>query len=114
MKVSGVIITYKLIAILLFESDIKFSNQLYFGIRLIKRAEGSGVLPQEQHSGRSGHTPIEVALIRSIFIEFVTQTKRNTEFRSYDAANLYGCLAQNISLITDKDFNIPLPGTILV
>ena len=55
-KIYRVIKTDNLGTILLFEADFNFANKLYFGIRLMKRAEISVVLPQEQHGGRSGHT----------------------------------------------------------
>ena len=66
LNIYGVVITDKIRAILLFESDINFSNKLYFGSRLIKRANISGILPLEQRGVRSGHTSIEVAVLRSL------------------------------------------------
>ena len=44
LNISGVIITDNLRAILLFEADLNFSNKLYFWIRLMKRAQSSGVI----------------------------------------------------------------------
>ena len=37
----------------------------------MKRAESLGVLPQEQHGGRSGHTSIEVSVIRILCFEYI-------------------------------------------
>ena len=54
----------------LFEADFKFSNKLYFGIRLTKREKISGVLPQEQRDLRSGHMPIEEVVPRIIFFGY--------------------------------------------
>ena len=51
LKISRVIRTDNLKAVLLFEADLNFSNKLYFGSIFIKRAESSGFLPQEQHGG---------------------------------------------------------------
>ena len=47
LKISGVSRTDNLRTILIFEAYFNFSNKLYFGSRLMKRAESSGVLPQE-------------------------------------------------------------------
>ena len=44
LKLSGVIRTDKLSDILLFEADLNFANKLYFGMILMKTAEGLGVL----------------------------------------------------------------------
>ena len=79
MNISSVIITDNIRAILRFESDFFFENNIYFGIRLMKIAEISGVLPQEQHNGRSGHTSIEVEVLISLFFDYVRQTRINYE-----------------------------------
>ena len=84
MNISGVIRTDNLRDILLFEVDLKFSNKLYFGSRLTKIVEISGVLPQEQHSGRSGHTSIEVAVLIILFFDYTRPTIRNASLRLYD------------------------------
>ena len=47
LNISGVIRTDKLRTILLFKAHLNFSNKLYFGSKLTKRAESSGILPQE-------------------------------------------------------------------
>ena len=56
LNISGVIITDNLRAILLFEADLNFSNKLYLWIRLMKRAQRSGVISQKQNGVISGHT----------------------------------------------------------
>ena len=71
LNIGGIIRTYNLISILLFESEFKFANKLCFVIRLTKRVESSGVLPQEQHNGRLVHTSIEVEVLRVLFFEYV-------------------------------------------
>ena len=43
----------------------------------MKRAESLGVLPQEQHGGRTGHTPIEVSSVRISLFDYVRQTRIN-------------------------------------
>ena len=70
MNIEGVIATDKLRDILLFEDDLNFANKIYFVSTLMKRAEISGVLPEEHHGGRSGYTSIEVALLRSVFFDY--------------------------------------------
>ena len=67
LNIYSLIIKFKLRDIFLFESELRFSNKLYFWITLMKRAESSGVMPHGKHDGRSGHTSIEVELLRSIF-----------------------------------------------
>ena len=51
----------------------------------MKREESLRVLTQEQHEERSGHLPIEVDVLISLFFNYVRQTRRNTVLRSYDA-----------------------------
>ena len=68
LDVYGVIRTDKVIVILPFGASLNFSNYLYFGSMFKKRAEISGFLPQEEHGGRSVHTSIEVAVLRSLFL----------------------------------------------
>ena len=47
LNISSVIRSENLRDILLFEADFKFSNELYFVRRLMKREEISGYLPRE-------------------------------------------------------------------
>ena len=56
LKISGVIRTDNLKAVLLFDADLNFSNKLYFGSIFMKRAEISVFLLQEQHGRGSGYT----------------------------------------------------------
>ena len=56
MNIAGEIRRQNLRYIILFESYFNFSNKLYFGSRCMKRAYILGVITQEQHNGRSGHT----------------------------------------------------------
>ena len=67
-KIVGVIVSDNLRYIILFKSDLKFSNKIYFGIKLIKTAESSGILPQEQHGSRSVHTPINVSYSKACYL----------------------------------------------
>ena len=76
LKVDGLVITDKLGAILIFEADFNFQHNSYFGISWTKGVESSGVLPQKEHGGRSVHTSIEVAVIRSLFFDYVIQKRR--------------------------------------
>ena len=85
LMIYRVVITEKLRDILLFEANFNFSNKLYFGNRLMKVAESSGVLPQKQHGGISGHTSIKVALLRSLLFDYARETINNAEIGSYDA-----------------------------
>ena len=59
LNIGGVIRTYKLRFVLLFESDFNFANNVYFGSRLMKISESLGVLPQGKYGGSSGHNLIE-------------------------------------------------------
>ena len=77
LNISRVITADNIRDILLFESDFKFENKLHFGSRFMKRAESLGVLPQEQHGGRTGHTPIEVSSVRISLFDYVRQTRIN-------------------------------------
>ena len=42
-------------------------NKIYFGCRLIKTSKDSGILPEEQHRGRSDQTSIEFAVKDNYF-----------------------------------------------
>ena len=88
LKISGVIRTYKLRAVLLFEDDFNFANKFYFGIRYTKRAESSGVIPQVQHGDISEHKSIEVALLRSIFFDYITWKIQCTDIDGYTQGSL--------------------------
>ena len=71
LKIYEVMRTDKLRDILLFESDLNFSNEIFFLNTLMKIAESSGVLPHEQHGDRSGHMLIEVAVLKIIFFDYI-------------------------------------------
>ena len=60
LKISDVIRTDNLGDIPLFEAEFNFANKTYFISRIMKRAESSVLIPQEQHRVRSVHTPIDV------------------------------------------------------
>ena len=55
----------------------------------MKRSESSGVLPQEKHGDRSGHMSINVAVLRSLFFDYVIKTRRRSSLGSYDTASCY-------------------------
>ena len=85
LKIAGVIRKDKIRDILLFEADFNFSNKLYFGKRLTKRAQNTGVPPQEKNDISLGHMSIELAVIRSLLCDYVRQRRRNSALGSYDA-----------------------------
>ena len=113
LKIDVVIRTYKLRDIILFEADFNFANNLYFWNKLMKIEESSGVLPQEQHFIRSGHTSIEVAVTRSLFFDYAIRKRRNFTLGFYYGEKCYDRVAHNFSLLADKDFNMPLPEIII-
>ena len=80
----------------------------------MKRAESSGVIPQEQHSGISANMSIEVAVIVVLLFEYIRQTRRNAALGSYDAENFYDCVTHNFFSLTCLDFDMPLPTIILI
>ena len=51
----------------------------------MKSVESSGVLLQEQHGRRSGHTSIEVEVLRRVLFEYVINTIINYAIGLYDA-----------------------------
>ena len=97
MNIAGEIGRQNLRYILLFESYFNFSNKLYFGSRCMKRAYILGVITQEHYNGRSGHTSIEVELLRRVLFEYVRQARNNDVIGSYDGEKSYGCVAHNFA-----------------
>ena len=109
LNISGVIGADNLSAVIIYGADFNFANKLYFGSRLMKRAEWLGVLSQKQHGGKSGHTSIKVVLLRILIFEYFIQTRRNDAIGSYDAEKFYDCEAHNLASLTDQDFDILFP-----
>ena len=110
LKIAESIRTYKLRTILLLEYYSNFSDKIYFGSILMKGVENSGFLPQEQHGGRSEHTLIQVAVLRSIFFEYIIHTRSNAALVLYDAENFNDCVAHNFASLTDQDFDMISPA----
>ena len=75
-KISSVIRTNNLRYILLFEADFNFENKTYFGRRLIKRTEISGVLLQGQHGVRPGYTFTEVSVLIRLLFDYVIKNNK--------------------------------------
>ena len=73
LKIYGLKIEDKLIAILLFKKDLNLANKIYFECRLMNILKEYGILPKEQHGGISGHTLIGVEVSRYPLLDFIQQ-----------------------------------------
>ena len=77
LNISGVIGADNLSAVIIYGADFNFANKLYFGSRLMKRAESSGVLPQEQHRRISKQMSTEVVVLKFLLFEYVRHKRIN-------------------------------------
>ena len=53
---------------------------------------------------------IEVAILRSLFFDYVRETRRNNVIRLYDVENCYDYAAQTFSSLTNQYFDVSLPA----
>ena len=67
----------------------------------MRRADTSGVLPQEQHGYRPGNTLIDVVMIISFFFQYVIQTIRKYMRIYFYADNCYDCVEHMVYSLTD-------------
>ena len=78
------------------------------GVYFTKIEKSSGVIPQEQHGGRSGDASIKVAVLRRLLFDYVRQTRINSALEFYDAENCYACVAQKLDSLSDQALDMPL------
>jgi len=101
-KILGCRLPEKLRAILLMEADLNFANKLFFGYRMMIKAEEDKVIPAEIVGSRKGRQAIDVALNRCLMWDAIRLKRISAIMTSADAANCYDQMAHAlISLCTE-------------
>jgi len=106
-KVPGCRRPEKLRAILLMEADFNFANKLFFGYRMMHRAEYIGVIPREIEGSRKAHQAIDVALNRCLIWDVFWLKRISGILTSVDAATCYDRMAHAIISLCTRRLGMP-------
>jgi len=102
-KVLGCRLPENLWAILLMEADLNFANKLFFGYRMMIKAEEDKAIPAEIAGSRKGRQVIDVALNRCLMWDTICLKYICAIMTLVDAANCYDRMVHAlISLCTEQ------------
>ena len=107
-KEPGAINVDKLRAILLLEADFNFANKLYFGSRMIRRAQQDNLIPEECFGGIRHRNPHQLGLVRKCLIDLATISLTTIAIASVDAAQCYDRIQHTAASLACQAWGVPL------
>lgn len=102
----------KLRAILLMEADLNFANKLFFGKRMMYKAEDSNQIPREIQGSRKNLQAIDISINTGLTWDIFRQKKIAGTLTSVDAAACYDRMAHSIISLCAQ--GLGMPTTVLV
>ncbi len=106
-KTLGVTLVTKLWAILLMEADFNATNKIIYGNRMMAKARGHNLMPEEifseQNRMADGGT-----LSKTLFCDLARQARAPAAIGSIDASNCYDRIAHAMASLVFQAFGVPI------
>ena len=106
-KTLGVTLVTKLWAILLMEADFNATNKIIYGNRMMAKARGHNLMPEEIFS-KQNRMADDNTLIKTLFCELARQARAPAAIASVDALNCYDRIAHAMASLVFQAFGVPI------
>jgi hypothetical protein len=105
-KTLGITLVSKLRAILLMEADFNSSNEIIYGVRMLRNACNHQLMPEEVFS-KKNRMADDGTLTKMLFYDVMSQARVPAAIASVDASNCYNRIAHAMALLVFQAFGVP-------